>query len=320
MNRRRFAEKLWSDTYGYLPAGARVAIAGGGISGIHLAHALACRNITVTLFEAANSGGVRIPLMKACHTTRPRVLLWQDAVTFSRSWYHERLQEGFPVAVRASENGDYFIIRMRAYLRAMLKQLRAGGVSFERRMLQRGEAEKFDGWFIASGAALWPAEFRHLERATQKLRGFETYMAGFLPAVAPLPEEFLQSGTRGALVHRRETTAEQARAEAKDLFSARRYALFGDHRLVTRDRLPVVGFAPAPVYADYSEFRHFTKDLNFAAECREKKAPFLFQGMGYHALTYAPFLAELVARWLTGASKSGQNVLCALTPARFLPR
>lgn len=303
-----------------LKPGARVAVAGAGVAGTHLAYALARHQCQVTVFEPASVGGVRIPLVHACQTPKTRLEFWQTATDFSRNWYRHLIQEGFPIAESESPFGSFFTFNARRMLRGMYAMLKAAHV--ERRLIAFTEqdADDFDFHFVATGTTSGPGEFRHLASATQKLGGYESY-ASRVRACSEVPEEtLLLLPPRAAVVHRRTATAASARVDAAQLIQAGRYALFHDERLVTRDRLPVVGFAPAPIYADYNEFRWQLKDVHLVAESAQHKSPFLFRGMGYHGMTYAPFLAERVAGWLTGAPEADENLICALTPARFLPR
>lgn len=298
----------------------RVAIAGGGISGTHLALALSREGCGVTLFEPAATGGVRIPVMHACQTPKIRVGLWQAATEYSRGWYAELIARGFSVVENDSPQGKYFTMAARRHLRGLYTMLAEQKVELRRQMFDRTAAADFDFHFMASGAATALSGFRHLAPATQLIRGYETYASRTSAHEPAAAEALLLLPRRLAFVHRREATAQIAYAEARIAITAGRYALFGDYRIVTRDRLPVVGFAPAPVYADYNEFRWHIKDHNLVADARTHLSPFLFQGMGYHAMTYAPYLAEQVARWLTGRAEADENMICALTPARFLPR
>lgn len=320
MNRRQFYHKIWRDCLGMLRDKPCVAIAGGGIAGTHLALALSRHGCAVTLFEPAAVGGVRIPVMHACQTPKTRLGLWQAATEYSRGWYAELIMRGFPVVESDSPQGEFFTMAARRHLRGLYALLAEQQVERRRRMFTLSDAAEFDFHFIASGAATVLSGFRHLAPATQLIRGYETYASRISTHEPAAAEALLQLPRRLALVHRREATALSAYAEARNAIAAGRYALFGDHRIVTRDRLPVVGFAPAPVYADYNEFRWHIKDHNLVDDARVHKSPFLFQGMGYHAMTYAPYLAEQVALWLTGRAEADENMICALTPARFLPR
>lgn len=321
MNRRQFYHKIWRDCLGMLRHDkARVAVVGGGIAGTHLALALSRHGCAVTLFEPATVGGVRIPVMHACQTPKTRVGLWQAATEYSRTWYAALIARGFPVVESDSPQGKFFTMAARRHLRGLYAILAEQRVERRRQMFTPADAAEFDFHFIASGAATTLSGFRHLAPATQLIRGYETYASRISAHEPAAAEALLQLPQRLALVHRREATAESARAEVKSFFTAGRYALFGDHRLVTRDRLPVVGFVPAPVYADYNEFRWHIKDHNLVEDARTHLSPFLFQGMGYHAMTYAPYLAEQVALWLMGSAGVDKNLICALTPARFLPR
>ena len=320
MNRRQFYHKIWRDCFGMLRDKSRVAIAGGGISGTHLALALSRHGCAVTLFEPAALGGVRIPVMQACQTPKARPGFWQAATEYSRAWYAQLIKRGFPVVESESPYGNFFTMAARRHLRGLYAILSKQQVERRRQMFTPADAAEFDLHFIASGAATILSGFRHLAPATQLIRGYETYASRISAHQPAAAEALLQLPRRLALVHRREATAQEAYAEARNVITAGRYALFGDHRIVTRDRLPVVGFAPAPVYADYNEFRWHIKGHNLFEDAMVHRSPFLFQGMGYHAMTYAPYLAEQVARWLTGKAETDENMICALTPARFLPR
>lgn len=298
----------------------RVAIAGGGIAGTHLALALSRHGCAVTLFEPAAVGGVRIPVMHACQTPKTRLGLWQAATEYSRAWYAELIQRGFPIVECDSPQGKYFTMAARRHLRGLYALLSEQRVVHRRQMFTVRNAAEFDFHFVATGAATALSNFRHLAPATQLIRGYETYAARIRAHEPAAAEALLQLPPRLALVHRREASAESAYAEARSFITAGRYALFGDHRIVTRDRQPVVGFAPALVYADYNEFRWHIKDHNLVEDAETHLSPFLFQGMGYHAMTYSPYLAEQVALWLKGGAGADENMICALTPARFLPR
>jgi|GEM_PF-3694517 len=320
MNRRQFYHKIWRDCYGMLRDRQRVAVAGGGLAGTHLALALSRHGCGVTLFEPAAVGGVRIPVMHACQTPKTRVGLWQAATEYSRDWYAALIARGFPVVESDSPQGKFFTMAARRHLRGLYALLAEQKVERRRAMFAVHDAAEFDFHFVATGAATGLSSFRHLAPATQLINGFETYASRTIAHEPAAPEALLKLPRRLALVHRREASAESAYAEARSVIGAGRYALFGDHRIVTRDRLPVVGFAPATVYADYNEFRWHIKDHNLVEDAKAHSSPFLFQGMGYHAMTYAPYLAEQVALWLTGSAGVDENMICALTPARFLPR
>lgn len=322
MNRRELYQKLWLDCKGILKSGERIAVAGGGISGLHLALALRQRGIDVSLFECARVGGVRIALMKACHTSRPNVSLWSAAREFSAAWYKKKICEGFAVAELSVRGESYFVVKTRAYLRALERDFQECGGVLYRKTFQKADTQNFSRWFAATGAALLPNEFRFVQSATQRLLGRQTYMANVTRLDDAENVEFLEFSSRAAFIHRREEPFDETISQARRLAKASRYAALCDHRLVTRDRLPIVGFTPRKEYSNYNELRHFILHKNFARDAMENNLPFLFQGMGYHALTYAPFLAEKTAAWLCGeaARDDAQNVLCTLTPVRFLPR
>jgi glycine/D-amino acid oxidase-like deaminating enzyme len=320
LNRRQFYHKIWRDCIGILRDKRRVAIAGGGIAGTHLALALSRHGCAVTLFEPAAVGGVRIPVMHACQTPKERSGLWRAASEYSRGWYDALIERGFPIVKSESSFGRFFTMASRTHLRGLYALLSEQKIELRRQSFQPENTDKFDFYFVATGAATALSGFRHLMPATQLIRGYETYASHIHSHEPAAAEALLELPRRLALLHRREATAQTAYAEAREVIAAGRYALFGDHRIVTRDRLPVVGFAPAPIYGDYNEFRWHLKDHNLVEESVAYASPFLFQGMGYHAMTYAPYLAEQVALWLTGESGADENMICALTPARFLPR
>lgn len=326
MNRARFYAKLWRDCRGILPAASKVAIAGGGISGLHLAWALSEYDVEVTIFEPAAVGGVRIPMMHACQTPKARTGLWQTAADFSRVWYDRLLKEGFPLCAGESSLGRFYTFQSRAYLRALISHLKERGVKFIRREFAHDLAADYDLHFRATGAAFQAMGFRFFSGATQQISGGESYAARSAVSGDLPPEKLMQLGKRLALVHDREATLPLQKTEALTVFSGGRVACFRDHRLVTRDRLPAIGFVPEPIFADYNEFRWHMISRNYAAESARAESAFAFLGMGYHAMTYAPYLAHRVATWLTAApathnaDAADQNLVCALTPARFLPR
>ena len=84
---------------------------------------------------------------------------------------------------------------------------------------------------------------------------------------------------------------------AAQMYPNKRSYLFKGTRLTSRDRLPVVGRLPGNAYS-----------------------PVYFTAMGYHAMTYAPFLAAKTAAWLSGHEDEDRNLICGLTPARLLPK
>ncbi len=297
MKRSELLMDIWRQSEGVLQPAARVAVIGGGISGLHLAQALAGQNFSVTVFEPRRTGGVRIPLMHACHTLKTRAPLWEKSATYARLWYRD--MGGDAVTERNNAFGSYFIIEARRYLKQLKRRLKAQGVQFSNDTLHNTGAvlPDFALTCVATGAATALA-------ATQIIPGWESY---FSRHGAPAPDaeigkngdkvtNYMHLPSRAGFIHRNGETRDSAAAFARGLHPTGRHALLGGQRLTTRDRFPVVGFAE-----------------------KVNASPFLFCAMGYHAMTYAPYLAHAVAAHLTGDG-TDENLISTLSPARFLPR
>jgi glycine/D-amino acid oxidase-like deaminating enzyme len=298
VKRSDFFLKIWRECAGMLPPGARVAIHGGGISGLHLAWAFAQRNFSVTVFEPRRNGGIRIPLMHACHTLKVRAPLWEQAASYARRWYRDAAQDG-TVIEKENEFGAYFIVRTRYYLRRLRRKLKDQGVQFATETASLEVQSAFTLTCIATGAAT------QMLPATQIISGWESYFSrhGSPALEASIGRHgnkitnYIYLPPRAGFIHANKETRESAEIFGRELHPTGRHALFRGDRLTTRDRLPAVGFLSA---ANIS--------------------PLMFCAMGYHAMTYTPYLADAVAGQLTGKPTGDENLVCALTPARFLPQ
>jgi len=308
MRRQPFHDYLWQRALGSLSGGSSVAIAGAGISGLHLAAALAKYGHRVTVFDAHRFGGLRIPMMHACSTTRHRSEFWQRAAVWSRSWYQNLPFATNSVEKHADGLGDYFTVLARSYLRALRLHLAREGVRFVTARLATGDAESktFAEIFVATGIGNEPALNQIIEAAARPLPGLESYFGNISNEAAFSVEDqkrleastnYFRHGRRAAFIHRNDETEAEATARAGNMYPRKRSYLFRGTRLTTRDRLPVVGRLPGLEYS-----------------------PFYFTAMGYHAMTYTPFLAEKTAAWLSGHQDEDRNLICGLTPARFLPK
>ncbi|GAB4423028.1 MAG: hypothetical protein OHK0011_02610 [Turneriella sp.] len=324
MRRRDVFRALWRGAFGVLPPEGRVIVAGAGPSGLHLAWALASHGLRVTVHEPARCGGVRIPLLHACNLTRKGSALWQAAAHFSRTWYaDDTLQPA--VERHAGPFGEYFSIRTRTYLQLMRRRALAGGVQFVQSLLP---AETDSTVFVATGVAAQSAAPAAWSAALSPLAGWESYFA-VRPGGAPVSEalakrdartNYFVHRSRACFIHLNGTERAAAQAFAVALHPGQRHALFYDTRLTTRDRLPVVGFLQSSEVTTFNQLRVAVAQGRLKNPLQQAPGVFFFTGMGYHAMTYSPFLADRVAKWLTGTAAQDEILLGALTPARFLPR
>lgn len=324
MRRRDVCSALWREAFGVLPPESRVIVAGAGPSGLHLASALAAHGLKVTVYEPAHCGGVRIPLLHACNLPKTGSTLWQAASTFARDWYaHETLHPA--VERHGGAFGEYFSIHTRTYLQLMRRRALAGGVQFVQSLLP---AETGSTVFIATGVAAQSAAPAAWSAALSPLPGWESYFA-LRPESPPVAEELAKRDVRtnyfvhrnrAGFIHLNRTESAAARTFAAVLHPGLRQALFHGSRLTTRDRLPVVGFSPPGVVTDFHKLRVAVSEGRLGQLLREPPGTFFFIGMGFHAMTYSPFLADRAAKWLTGTAAQDEILLGALTPARFLPR
>lgn len=323
MRRHDVYRALWRAAFGVLPPQSRVIVAGAGASGLHLAAALALHGVKVTVCEPARCGGVRIPLLHACNLPKRGSALWQAASTFARDWY---ARENLRPAVERHKGafGEYFSIHTRTYLQILRRHALAVGVQF---VSSHMPAATDLPVFIATGVAAQATAPAGWSAALKPLSGCESYFA-LRAAGPPVAEELARRNlrtnyfvhrNRAAFIHLNGTERSAARAFALALHPGVRQALFYGARLTTRDRLPVVGFSPPGVVRDYPYLRSAV--LEGRRELlREEPGTFFFTGMGFHAMTYSPFLADRVAKWLTGAAAQDEILLGGLTPTRFLPR
>ena len=299
MRRAEFFQSIWRQSSGMLQPGARIAIIGAGISGLHLAHAFCEKKISVTVFDPRKNGGVRVPLVHACHTVKTRAPLWEKAAEYSRAWYRSQTAKGNDIFEGQNEFGAFFNIRLRPYLRRLRTRLAAQGVAFRYDVADKNSVlVDFELTCVATGAATTLA-------ATRIVPGWESY---FSRMGAPATDanigknggkitNYIYMEKRAGFIHRNGETRATATAFAHDLHPAARHALFYGERLTTRDRFPVLGFADSA-----------------------NPSPYLFCAMGYHAMTYAPYLSQAAVAHLLGQTVPDENLICALTPARFLPR
>jgi glycine/D-amino acid oxidase-like deaminating enzyme len=324
MRRSDVFHALWREAFGALPPGTHVLVAGAGPSGLHLACALASNGLRVTVHEPARCGGVRIPLLHACHLPRKGRPLWQAAAQFSRNWYADLTLQ--PAVERhTGVFGEYFSIHTRTYLQLLRRRALAVGVQFVRSPLRTEQGLTV---FFATGVAAKAAAPIAWAQALWPLSGCESYfaLASQTPPVAAelarrdVRTNYFTHRTRAAFIHPNGTNREAAQAFARMLHPAVRHALFFDTRLITRDRLPVVGFSPMREVSHFNQLRLALVQGRLQQVLPKAPGVFFFTGMGYHAMTYSPFLADRAARWLTGTAAQDEILLGALTPARFLPR
>lgn len=323
MRRRNVWQVLWRASFATLPPESRIAIAGAGISGLNLAYALARQGVHVTVYDPALRGGVRIPLMHACALRTPGSALWQEARRFAANWYC-RHEFASAVIKREGPSGVYFSIHTRRYL-ALLRALASGvGVQFAQSAIPDGLELPL---FIAMGIGTLKKAQPIWKDALLPLPGFESYFALRTESQLP-PEALTQSSVRSnyfvharraAFIHRNGSERQVAIDFARALHATERHALCYGVRLASRDRLPVVGYALPPEFVNFDTVRTIAVKNKIGDFFPEKQKVFFFTGMGYHAMTYAPFLADRVALWLTGRAQKDENLLGALTPARFLP-
>lgn len=325
MKRHELYRKIWLDCRGIVRPGDRVAIIGGGISGLHLAWFLQEQGLKITVFEPQSIGSLRIPLMHACSALRKRPTLWEAAAVFSRTWYKQQASRTKSIMCHKNASGEYFVIRTRAYLRFLRAAVVDRGVMMER--AAKADTSGFDLVAVAAGsqsAVFFPRNFRSI---AYNIHGWESYFSSrgaeplFTAEQAGLNEittNFMEFWPRAALIHRNDQGQDSARALAREIFPGRRRALFAGVRLASPDRNPVVGFFPPSEINSYDRLKVNFQKENYSAEASRHSSPFFFTAMGYHAMTYTPYLAHAVAHWLTGSGD--QNMICTLTPARFLPR
>lgn len=288
--------QIWNQARGSLRAAAKVAVVGCGVSGIHLAYFLHARGFAVTVFDPRQRSGVRVPLVHACHTVKVRAPLWEKAATFARSWYTQDHQPRWIIESHHNDFGVYFNIRLRGYLSFWKKRLIGAGVTFRHESIAaETPLPGFDLTFFAKGSAT------HALPATRTIPGWESYFSRF---GAPAEKanigkngnkitNYIHMAPRAGFIHRNNETAETAASFAAAIHPTGRKALFYGERLTTRDRFPVVG-ASGEIW--------------------------LFCAMGYHALTYTPYLAQAVSAHLAGDRFTDENLISTLTPTRFLPR
>lgn len=325
MKRHELYLKIWEDCRGILKPGGRTAVIGGGISGLHLAWFLRARQMQVTVFEPQRTGSLRIPLMHACSALKKRPPLWETAASFSRTWYNKQSLQSKSVKRLENDFGEFFVIRTRPYLRFLRNAVISQGVTVERARTMKSPG--FDMVIVAAGG-----ESRHFfpkiyEAKTIPIHGWESYFNSrntrphFTPAQADRNEvatNFMEFPPRAGLIHRNDEKRADVEALAREIFPNQRAALFEGVRLASVDRNPIVGFFPPPEINSYDQLKVKFQKENYAALASRDQSPFFFTAMGYHAMTYTPYLAHAVAGWLTGVRD--QNMICTLTPARFLPR
>lgn len=249
------------------------------------------RKFRVSVFDSKPTGGVTIPLMHACHAMRKRPELWSRAAAYSRDWY--RKIGGAAIGELQNEFGAYFTIRVRPYLRLIKRELQHKGIEFIKTATDASALKGYAAIFIATGSQTTQLA------AIRILPGWESYFSRV--GAAALNDEtktsnYINVPPRAGYIHQNKETRASAAALARAMHATGRHALFYGERLTTRDRMPVVGFLG------------------------EQDSPFMFCGMGYHAMTYAPYLAHAVAAQLAGETPVDENLVCALTPARFHPR
>ncbi|HRP70907.1 MAG TPA: hypothetical protein PLY93_15395 [Turneriella sp.] len=312
MKPRALFAKLWDDQFALLPQGSHATISGGGISGLHLAEALTLKGVRVTLYDLKKTGGVRIPLMRACQSEKPHSALWQRAAAFTREKFHTLPQAAFGIDVR----NNWFVINTRAYLRALRTRLQEQGVVF---VHAEAPSSQSDLHFNASGAG------GYMSPVTRVAAGYESYWGRLKSHEETALKEkaiphYLRSATRAALVHTEIKPIGELCQDAHRVHPHARHAIFYGERLTCRDRLPLVGFDTHTAALSYDVLREKFIREPFDVYARAQEFPFLFTAMGYHAFTYAPYLASVVAKHLTGHARDNENLVCTLTPTRFLSR
>jgi len=315
MKLRELFLKLWRDQFGILARGSQVVIAGAGISGMHLAHALVSVGVRVTLYDPRPIGGVRIPLMRACHRKEESNTLLQYALPFSRKWYSSRTWAG--VESHGEKESLWFVVNTRLYLRFLKADLHRLGVIFVEEKFIEGSDFLFD----ARGITLQ----KELSNFTQSIDGHELYLSR-------LPKEKEVAGTnmeeknyfcfrsRAAIVYPEKKDTTIFSSKVREAFPNVRCVHFTGTRLASRDRLPLIGFKVQTLDKNYDEFREKFMRESFARFAVQNHLHFLFTAMGYHALTLAPYIANCVASHLVGTKIVDENVVSTLTPTRFLPR
>lgn len=323
MRRRDVFSALWREAFAVLPTRTRVIVAGAGPSGLHLALQFARHGLEVVVHDPAGCGGVRIPLLHACNLRKRGSALWQAASAYARDWYAAAC---FGPAVERHKGpfGEYISIHARTYLRLLRRQAQALGVQFVRTSLP---ADAHGPLFLAKGAAtLYDAP--SWSGSLAPLAGWQSYFA-LRAASEPVAEElarrdlrtnYFTHRRRAGFIHVNGTEWAAARKFGSALHPDHRHALFHGTRLTTRDRLPIVGFSLPAEASDFRSLSAVFAQRGVSGPILRGRGIFFFTGMGYHAMTYSPFLAERVAEWLTGRTARDEILLGALTPARFLPR
>jgi glycine/D-amino acid oxidase-like deaminating enzyme len=285
---------------------------------------LAAQGIQVTVYDPARCGGVRIPLLHACNLRKKGSALWQVACAFARIWYKDAT---FTSAVEQHLGpfGEYFSIHTRTYLQLLQRRALAMGARIIRAALP---TERNATVFIATGAAAMAAAPAAWSAALHPLFGWESYFA-LRPPVRLAAQKLVRNDVRtnyfvhrkrAGFIHLNGTERRDAIAFAKALHAEERHALFHGTRLTTRDRLPIVGFSLPKCITTFNDLRTAAQQQRLAGLLHRQSSEFFFTGMGYHAMTYSPFLADRTAKWLTGKAAEDEKLLGALTPARFLPR
>jgi glycine/D-amino acid oxidase-like deaminating enzyme len=326
MKRADFFRKIWLDCKGALPMGSAVAVAGAGPSGLMLALALAEYGMLVTLYDPKRTGGLRIPLMHACFSRETRSRLWETAAAHSRTWYQTNFNEADGVYADKSTQ-LFFTVRLRQFLRTLLERFEShGGKVVHGQCDPKEVCTQYRMVFFAAGASGARQFFVVFGGCLRHLTGSESYIrrpgeSEFDTNVNPPDSiaEWIKSRSRAAFIHLNATQPDAARKIAHELYTRGRHALFADTRLTSRDRQPVVGFTTEDRWNNYDACFTGCKYESFSQRSLKAGSTFLFTAMGYHALTYAPYLADQVAKWLTGTETEDQNLVCALSPARFLP-
>jgi len=326
MKRREFMQKLWSEARGIVPPDSRVTIAGGGIAGLTLALILQRRGIAVTLYEPRRCGGVRIPLFHACRAGATETPLWQTAAAASREWYGSLTAQNAGVERHSEKCNSYYTLYNRRYLRYLRREFKSlGGVIVaEKFSPQRQTFPRPLLWISTAGVDSLEHWRETLGHACQTIHGSQSYFGksfSFGDGVSAEDiDNLIGHENRTAFIHRNSDTRDVAFAKAQALQFTGRHALFAGERLTTRDRQPIVGFAPPQEIETYDRLYYLYSTNNFTQIALAAARPFFFTGFGYHASTYVPYLAETVAAQFTATSAGGENMVSPLSPVRFLPR
>ena len=290
-------------------------IYGAGISGLSLAWHLRERGFAVTVIDRRSKGGQKIPLVNAGlnHTTRPlKDTIFLDAVNFVRSWYAQFEEWGERVLLK---NDEAYTIHSRRFLLRLKHALSLKGVVFKRVTQNSAQYIHADIRLVTRITVIATNELSDVklksEWASSKLG--EAMYADIGRRIEPQMDEIL---SRIYLVPKFQANSKG------DKFSARigGWNYFSGHRLITRDRHPLMGFAVKNFAEGYDAlFSRFQKNQHKVFEETFDLNHFQFTAMGYHAFSLAPYLAYHAAAIFAGERNEKSMFLCGrLSPIRFL--